>query len=380
MRTLLISELFPPRVGGSATWFYQVYRHYPPGEAVVLTDYQPGDETVDKGLSLSIYRVPMQMRDWGFLNLRSARQYLRLALTATRLAREHGSQMIHCGRAITEGVIGYLLLRLTRLPYCVYAHGEEIGGACSSRQLTLLMRCAYRFAHRIVANSNNTRGLLRALGVPDRKIILIHPGVDVDRFRPCDDVSRTRTRLGLDGARVLLSVGRLQRRKGHDMVLRSLPTIAAVLPDIRYVIVGTGEEEARLHHLAQELNTAHRVEFRTAVSDEELPNYYGACDLFVMPNREEPDHDIEGFGIVFLEANACGKVVIGGKSGGTADAIVNGETGLRVDGESPQAIAEAVIDLLRNPERAASMGRKGRDRVVQHFNWDRIAAQTQRLT
>jgi phosphatidylinositol alpha-1,6-mannosyltransferase len=379
MRTLLISEFFPPRVGGTPTWFYEVYRRYPAGEAMVLTDYQPGDEAVDPRLALPIRRVPMRMEDWGFLRLGSLRQYLRLTLTAWRLARAQHVHMIHCGRVMTEGVIGYVLWQFARVPYCVYAHGEEIGTALSSRQLTFLMYRAYGAAQKIIANSEHTRGLLRAIGVPDTKIVVIHPGVDSVHFHFCDDDAHARERLRLDGHRVLLSVGRLQRRKGHDMVIKALPAIAAAIPDVKYVIVGTGEEEGRLRGLAEEMGVAHLVEFAGRVTDERLPAYYQACNVFLMPNREEGHQDIEGFGIVFLEANACGKPVIGGRSGGTGEAIVDGESGVRVDGENPDAIADAAIALLQNRERAEEMGRRGRARVVERFDWDTIAARTRQL-
>jgi len=378
-RTLLISELFLPRVGGTSTWFYEVYRRYPRGEAVILTDYQPGDEAVDKDLPLPIHRVPMRMTDWGFLRPGSAGRYLALGLTAWRVVRAHRVQAVHCARVMPEGVIAYLLRRIAGVPYCLYAHGEEIGTARSSRQLTVLMRLAYRAAHRIIANADNTRRLLREAGVPDSRIVVIHPGVDTDRFRPSDGAPLARQRLGLDGRRILLSVGRLQRRKGHDMAIRALPAIATAIPTLRYVIVGTGEEEARLRGLAAELGVAELVQFVGYVAGERLPEYYQSCDVFIMPNREETNQDVEGFGMVFLEAGACGKPVIGGRSGGAGEAIVDGETGLLVDGESPRAIADAALSLLSDPERLLEMGRKGRARAVARFGWDSVVAGTRRL-
>lgn len=379
-RTLLISELFFPRVGGTCTWFYEVYRRYPRGEAVIFTDYQPGDEAaVDTGLTFPVHRAPMRMTDWGFVHPRSARQYLRLGLAAWHLVRAHHIQVIHCARAIPEGVIGYLLRRFTGVPYCVYAHGEEIGTARSSRQLSLLMCLVYGAAHRIIANTENTRRLLRGVAVPDSNIVVIHPGVDTQRFCPASGLPLGRERLGLAGGTILLSVGRLQRRKGHDMVIKALPAVATTLPGVRYVVVGTGEEEARLRRLAADVGVAELVQFVGYVADDRLSEYYRSCDVFIMPNREEANHDIEGFGIVFLEAGACGKPVIGGRSGGVCEAVVDGETGLLVDGEDPRAIANAVLSLLADGERLLEMGRKGRARAVARFSWDSIAAGTQRL-
>lgn len=375
-RTLLVSEFFPPRVGGTPTWFYEVYGRYPAGEAVVLSDYQPGDEEFDRRSTLPILRAPMRMSDWGLLDPRAAVQYARLALAVRAAARAHRIDMLHCGKVLPEGFVGYLVSRLTRIPYCVYAHGEEIGTGRSSRQLAWLMRRAYRGAHRVIANSENTRGLLREFGVRDSRIVVFYPGVDVERFSPSRDETAAPVWPGLSGHRVLLTVGRLQRRKGHDMVIRALPAIAAKIPRVKYVVVGTGEAESTLRSLAQELNVEHLVHFAGRVRDEDLPAYYRASDVFIMPNREEAHGDIEGFGIVFLEANACGKPVIGGRSGGTGEAIVDGETGLRIDGTSVTAVAEAAIALLKDDHRAKAMGRRGRVRVAQEFDWTAVVRQT----
>ena len=378
-RTLLISELFPPRVGGTSTWFGEVYRRYPPAEVVVLTDSQPGDEVIDAGFDFPVHRAPFSMTDWGVLHPPSARRYLRLALVAWRLARAHRVRAVHCARVMPEGVIGYLLRRLAGLPYCVYAHGEEIGTASSSRQLTFLMRRVYGAADVVIANSENTRRLLLAAGAPGSRIEVIRPGVDSDRFSPVSDPTPDRETLGLNGERVLLTVARLQRRKGHDTVIQGLAAVRAVIPHVRYLIVGTGEEEARLRELAASHGVADLVQFAGHVSGDRLPGFYRACDVFVLPNREEVNRDIEGFGIAFLEASASGKPVIAGRSGGTAEAVLDGETGVLVNGEDPRAVADSILSLLTDPERSHRMGQRGRERVVEAFGWDAITRQTRSL-
>jgi phosphatidylinositol alpha-1,6-mannosyltransferase len=162
------------------------------------------------------------------------------------------------------------------------------------------------------------------------------------------------------------------------MVLRALPRIAHAISQIHYVIVGTGEELSYLQALAQSLGVAKRVTFAGEVSNQELAAYYATCDLFIMPNREI-DGDIEGFGMVFLEAGAAGKPVIGGRSGGTDDAIVHEVTGLRVDGTNIEAIATAVVSLLTDPAKAKSMGDAGRRRVEQEFTWEAVVERTRQL-
>jgi phosphatidyl-myo-inositol dimannoside synthase len=371
MNTLLISEVFPPRVGGTARWFYEVYSRYPAGEAFVLTDYQRGDEEADKHSTLPLIRTPLNMEDWGFLRKQSAAQYWHYMQVARKLVRKENIHAVHCARVMPEGVIAYLLRKVSGVQYCVYAHGEEIGTALSSRQLTLLMKLVYRNAGTIIANSQCTRILLRKVGVPDDKISIISPGVDTSRFNP-DGADVSRKQLGLWGYTVLLSVGRLQRRKGHDMVIKALPSLAARVPNIRYVIVGVGEEEAKLLEAAKKTHVDHLVHFAGRVPEDQLPDFYRACDMFVLPNREDINQDIEGFGIVFLEANACAKPVIGGRSGGTSDAIIQGETGLLVNGENPQEIADAIFELAGNRAKAAEMGLRGRTRAIESFGWEGI--------
>jgi len=171
----------------------------------------------------------------------------------------------------------------------------------------------------------------------------------------------------------------MQRRKGQDRVIQALPRIRQSLPHVKYVMVGMGEELASLTTLAHELGVQDSVIFAGGVPDQELAAYYAACDVFIMPNRQIGD-DIEGFGIVYLEAGAAGKPVIGGKSGGTDDAIIDGVTGMRVDGNSSVEIADAVIDLLSTPGRGKAMGMHGRQRVENEFAWDAVVTRTRQVT
>jgi phosphatidylinositol alpha-1,6-mannosyltransferase len=170
----------------------------------------------------------------------------------------------------------------------------------------------------------------------------------------------------------------MQRRKGQDMVIHALSRIRQSIPQVKYVMVGTGEELAALTTMAQDLGVQDSVVFAGGVPDQELAAYYAACDVFIMPNRQIGG-DIEGFGIVYLEANAAGKPVIGGKSGGTDDAIVDGVTGIRVNGNNSIEIANAVIDLLSTPDKAKAMGARGRQRVENGFTWDAVAQHTRVL-
>jgi len=162
------------------------------------------------------------------------------------------------------------------------------------------------------------------------------------------------------------------------MVIQALPLIMKKFPNVRYLIVGIGEELAALQQLAKDCGVQDHIVFVGQVADEERAAYYAACDVFIMPNRQL-GADIEGFGMVFLEAGAAGKPVIGGKSGGTGEAIREGITGLRVDGEDVEAIAAAVVELLTDSERARIMGEQGRQWVETVFTWESIVERTRQV-
>jgi phosphatidylinositol alpha-1,6-mannosyltransferase len=299
-------------------------------------------------------------------------------LTAAALILRHGIRVVHAGKNLPEGFVAYLLNRCLGVPYVIYAHGEEITVCSENPRLSRHQQPVYQNAAAVIVNSRFTCDLVRELGVDRQRIAIISPGVDPDRFAPAPVSNALRRTLGVEEKLVLLTVGRLQRRKGHDKVIEALPTILEQVPNLVYVIAGDGEEEPALRELADQHGVSGVVRFLGRVPEEELPGLYNAADIFIMANRTMPGGDVEGFGIVFLEASASAKPVIGGRSGGTADAIRNGETGFLIDGASQADIADAVVSLARNPALRESMGQRGREMVVAEYDWkiitDRIEA------
>lgn len=372
-RIVLFTELFPPAVGGSAILFHGIYSRLRESEVIVLADglatssAEPADAT-----SLRMVRRRFGSRRWGLLDPTACWQHVRLGTHLRRLAR-NGRTVVHCGRALPEGVAAWLG-RVTGGPrYVCWAHGEDLATALTSREFTYLTKMVYRWADAAVANSMNTARMLGELGVPDSKITIVYPGVDADRFHPRVDGRQLRRRFAHDGDVLLLSVGRLQRRKGHDVSIQAIAALKDKLPNLRYLIVGDGDERTRLEQLSAEHNVHDRVFFAGTVPDCDLPEYYAACDIFLLPNRI--DHgDIEGFGIVFLEAAAAGKPVIGGSSGGVPEAVERNVTGLLVDGSDVSSVAAAILDLATSQERRRRMGLAGRARVLGRFSWQRAAA------
>ena len=270
---------------------------------------------------------------------------------------------------------GLLLKRLLRLPFLVYAHGNEVLQAEAfpwSRPGEAL-----RAATRVIANSRFTANLLTdRINVDPSRIRIVHPGCDTRRFSvdvSAEDARRTVGNLG-DRGPILLSVGNLVERKGHALVLRALPKLTQRWPHLVYVIAGEGPFRPSLGRLVGELGIERSVHFVGHVEPAALPSFYRMCDVFVMPSRFlEERHDVEGFGIVYLEAGACGKPVVGGRSGGTADAIVEDETGLLVDPTDPDDLAAALTRLLENPTLATRLAQNARERVLTEYTWEAFA-------
>jgi phosphatidylinositol alpha-1,6-mannosyltransferase len=375
-RYLVLTELFLPTKGGTAVWFDEVYRRLGGKEIHIVTADVPGAVEYDREHPNTIHRLSLERVPW--LKPESLLMYLRFLFTALRLALTHRFDAIHAGRALPEGLVAWLVARLTRRPVIIYAHGEELTGWGRGNKYKA-MCFALRHADTVIANSDFTQQTLIGMGVSPQRITVIHPGVDTERFRPGLPFQDLRERLGLaGGSRLILSVGRLSRRKGFDAVIRCLPGLLARGLDLHYAIIGIGEDERYLADLAEREGVSTRVHLLGHVPLDDLPRWYNACDVFVLANREIAG-DTEGFGIVFLEAAACGKAAIAGRAGGTGSAVLDGVTGLRVDGESVEALTDSLQQLLADPGRAEKYADAARLRVTQTLSWQSVAVKTQAL-
>jgi phosphatidylinositol alpha-1,6-mannosyltransferase len=218
--------------------------------------------------------------------------------------------------------------------------------------------------------------LVASKGIDQAKIVPISLGADPDLLYPLNssEVAGLRRKYNCEKRMIILTVGNLITRKGQDMVIRALPKVIREIPDILYLIAGMGKDEMYFKELAESLGISRNIRFMGAVNSREMVReLYNICDIFVMVSRlDERAGSVENFGIVYLEANACGKPVIGGKSGGVPEAIVDGETGLLVDPENPGDIAQAILKLLNDRELAHRLGEKGRRRVVEYLNWKNV--------
>ncbi|MGH7546740.1 MAG: glycosyltransferase family 4 protein [Gemmatimonadales bacterium] len=267
-----------------------------------------------------------------------------------------------------EALVGYALKRLLGARCVLVVYGGDI----LEQRRNPIARAVFRSADRILACSTYTKGLFEQLGTGGARVHVVHPGIAPSPLLPEDQVRRTRAQHGLEGKLALLTVSRLVKHKGHDQVLRALGMLAARHPNVVYLIVGGGEERASLERQISALGLARRVRLLGALPWDEVEGLYQACDLFVMTSRTEGT-DVEGLGMVYLEASLRGKAIVAGRDGGVPDVVQDGETGLLVDPTDPAAIARALDRLLSDAGLRRRMGDAGRRRVLEEFSVERSA-------
>lgn len=294
---------------------------------------------------------------------------------ATGLLREHGCTSVWFGAAAPLGLMAPALRRAGAERLVATTHGHEAGWAQLPAARQLLRRIG-ESTDTITYLGEYTRsriaGALTA-GAAAR-MTQLPPGVDEKTFHPGSGGDEVRARLGLTDRPVVVCVSRLVPRKGQDTLIRAMPRILAAEPDAVLLIVGGGPYEQDLRRLAADTGVAASVHFTGAVPWSELPAHYGAGDVFAMPCRTRRGGlDVEGLGIVYLEASATGLPVVAGDSGGAPDAVLHGETGWVVRGEDPAESADRIVTLLADPELRRAMGERGRAWVEEKWRWDLLA-------
>jgi phosphatidylinositol alpha-1,6-mannosyltransferase len=374
---LVLTELFLPTKGGTAVWAAEVYKRLGGKKIHIVTADVPGADIVDAAHPNTIHRLNLKRVPW--LRPESLAMYARFFFKSLALALTHRFDAIHAFRALPEGLVAWAVARLTFCPVVIYAHGEELTtwGRGSKYKA---MRLALRHADRVIANSEHTRDTLLEMGVDPARITVIYPGVDVSVFRPGLDTTGLRESLGIrPDEKLVFSVGRLSRRKGFDQMIRAVAQLRDEGMALHYVIAGIGEDAEYLDKVIREHHVQDIVFQIGAVSEADLPRWLNACDVFAMPNREI-NGDNEGFGMVFIEAAACGKPCLAGTAGGTGSAVLHGETGLRVDSDKLVNVVNGLRDVLLNETLSAGLAKSGLARVQSHFSWEAVAEKTQSVS
>jgi phosphatidylinositol alpha-1,6-mannosyltransferase len=355
---VLVTNDFPPHHGGIQRCMSRIAEELArsDGQVIVVAPAGGASSAYDDAARFRVLRYPAFERITSLLTMT-------LWLLSARLTARNTYTV--ASMWFPGGLAACLLPRAIRGRLGILAHGTEIApGRGGLRRHA--MRYVFRQADAIFANSRFTSDLLQRAGV-GTAVHIVHLGIDDAQLAPARAAQPT-----------ILSVGRLIRRKGFDTVIEALPAVAARFPDVRYEIVGAGPQQAELQALAERLGVARHVVFLGAVDDADMYRAYERAWIFALPVRAVGD-DIEGFGLVYLEAALAELPAIGGRGSGAEDAIVDGETGLLVDGTSVAEATDALLALLSDRDRAAAMGARGRRRALDEFTWRKTATEIAQL-
>jgi phosphatidylinositol alpha-1,6-mannosyltransferase len=366
-RTLIVTNDFPPRVGGIESFVLAMAQRMNPSEVVVHTARQEGDAAFDAVLPFPVIRDPSRL-------MVPTPAITRRSL---RIAREMSCDAVWFGAAAPLGLMAGALKRKTGVRRTVATtHGHEIWWAKTPGTRHLLHRIGESNDVVTYLGDYTRSQIARALSqAAVHRMVQLTPGVDTSLFDPSVDGAPVRELYGLGDRPVLLCVSRLVERKGQDVLVEALPLIQREVPDAALLLVGDGPMRERLVRLAEDRGVSRDVVFAGAQPWAETPPYYAAADVFCMPCRtRKRGLEVEALGIVFLEAAAAGLPVVVGNSGGAPDAVLDGRSGYVVDGASPEKVARSLVDVLTHHDRAVGMGAVGREWTASNWSWEEMAA------
>ena len=366
-RTLVVTNDFPPKLGGIQSFVFELVSRMDPADVVVYASTYEGDREYDAQLPFEVVRAPTQTL------LPSGRTIGRVI----DLINTKGIEAVWYGSSAPLGLMAPALRKHTPVKRQVAtSHAHEVWWAALPGTRQALHRIGQGVDHITYIAEYSRQRIGRALSPAARgRMVRLAPAVTPADFSLQNDPSPVLERYGLAGRPIILCTGRLVRRKGQDVLLRAMPQILAAQPDAVALIVGRGPYSDRLKALAWRLCLNDSVIFTGGVPLADLPAFYAAAQVFAGPSRTRLGGlEVEGFGIVFLEAQASGVPVVVGRSGGTPEALRDGETGLLVDGTEPSQVASAIVQLLADPAKAKVMGLTGRVWVEGNCDWDQRAA------
>ena len=366
MKHLLVTNDFPPKVGGIQSYLWELWRRLDPERTTVLTTPHKGDRAFDAAQPM---RVERDRARWLLPTTALARRI-------DRLAAEVDADVVLLDPALPVGLLGPRLER----PYGVVLHGAEVTVPGRMPGTRRMLARVLRDAQLVVAAGGYPATEARRAAGRDLPTVVVPPGVDPERFHPLSDTERRaeRRRLGLDpDAPVVLGLSRLVPRKGFDVLIEAGAALAVRHPDLQIAIAGAGRDRKRLERVATHHGSP--VRFLGRLPEADLPVVHGVADCFAMLCRDRwAGLEQEGFGIVFLEAAACGVPAVAGRSGGSAEAVLDGATGIVVDGSRDVVAVAAAIDrILSDRDLRARLGSTARRRAVEEFDYDVLARRLQ---
>lgn len=368
-KILCITNDFGPRAGGIETFVIGLIERLPKDSVIVYTASQEGSAPFDAAwkekFGVEVIRDPSTI----LLPSRRVGKTVRALVTERRIKR------VFFGAAAPLGLLSQGLRKVGVKKIVALTHGHEVWWS-KLWPFTLLMRRIGSGVDHLTYLGEFTRDAISQALTKSAKdsMVKIAPGIDITHFKPHAGAEQLKGELGLTDKKIIVSVGRLVHRKGQDTLVEALPQILHKIPDAHLVFVGEGPRKDFMLQRAQKLGVIPHITFIGRIQYQELPKYISVGNLFAMPSRSRlAGLEVEGLGIVYLEASACGLPVLGGSSGGAPDAVIDGETGIIVDGQSVEDVAQAAITLLQDKELATKFGVRGRQWIIDEWQWDNWA-------
>ncbi|PYY27727.1 glycosyltransferase family 4 protein [Paenibacillus illinoisensis] len=370
MTKVFVAIDFPPEKGGIHDYAYGLISQIPSEEVTVLTNKIKDTVESNQFDRKADFEIIRKRIYWNSNKVLLILSQVILILQLIILKWRRKTSEIHFVNVFPVGVAGPFMKAFFGMKYFPYVHGLDVMGMVNSRLFPLLMIILKR-SDKVIANSQYTKSKLIELGIHEHQILIIPPGLNVSKLSgTVESVEDVRDKYDLHGKKVMITVSRLVERKGHDVTLKAIRQVIKHIPNLKYLICGDGPYRGELERLVIKYGLDSLVVFTGGITDQELHQLYECSDIFIMPSRDIKEKgDVEGFGIVFLEANYYRLPVIAGNSGGIPDAVKDQVTGYLVDPMDDIEIANRIEELVLNEKLAEEMGNNGHDWVINHCLW-----------
>ena len=358
-KTLLITLDFWPNRGGVANYYYNLCKNLPAEDIFVLTNAEK------KPNSLKIFNQKLLYKFfWP--------QWIKAYIETLKLIKKYSIQKIWVGNLLPLGTVAYLIYKRYKIPYFVSLHGLDILNALKNKRKKILAQKILTNAEFITVNSECTKNLLKNFKLDQEKIKLIYPGINLN-FQNIEQekLLKIQNKYNLKNKKVILTTGRLVKRKNHKLVIKTIKELVKKFPDLIYLIIGDGPELKNYKLQITSYKLQNHIKILTDINNQELPYFYKLSDIFVMVSKISPN-DIEGFGIVYLEAGLFQTPVIAGHSGGVKEAVIDKQTGLLVD-NNLEELKAALEKLLTEPDLRQKLGQNAEQRIKNKFLWSDIS-------
>jgi len=358
MKTLLFTLEYPPFHGGVANYYGSLIKYWPSSAKATAGEPKPDEISVLNNNDDRLINKKLPLLKW-----------LPAYFVLRQKIKQEKIEHVLVGHILPLGSATYLVSKTIKIKYTVFLHGMDLSFAIINLRKKWLTGKILKNADKIICvNSYVAEMTKQAFPDTESKIIIVNPGIENNAKPNEQHLAKLKERYNLENKIVLLSVGRLVKRKGFDTIIEAMPAVLKKMPNLIYIILGDGEEQKNYELQITNYKLKNEVLIINNASDQERDLWYNVCDIFIMPSRNI-NGDFEGFGIVYLEANLAGKPVIAGRGGGVGDAVIDGLNGLLVDPEDINQITSAVIKLAEDQSLRQKLGEQGKMRVIGDFNW-----------